>query len=265
MPTEVLMPVITEPGDDAVVTAWFVDESSPVRTGQLIAEVQAEKVSAEVTAPSDGYVGGLAGINDPVLQGAPICVIADEPIDAATPAPVAASAVAAAAASPEGRIVASPSAKRVARDLGIDLAAVTGSGPRGRITEADVRGAAEPAAAAEPMTGLRSVIARNLRRSAAETAPVTLTTTVDVTATTGTRLTPWVVHTTAVALREHPELNGTRDGDAFAPAETAHVALAIQTDDGLVAPVVRDVAAKTVDEIGLEIGELAARARAGEL
>lgn len=124
---------------------------------------------------------------------------------------------------------------------------------------------ATAASAAEPMTGLRSVIARNLRRSAAETAPVTLTTTVDVTTSARPRLTPWVVHTAAVALREHPELNGTRDGDSFTPAETAYVALAIQTDGGLVTPVVRDAAAKSVDDIGVEIGQLVVQAGAGEL
>ncbi len=262
MPLEVLMPVITAAGDDGVVTAWFVDEGSPVRAGQLIAEVQAEKVAEEIEAPGDGFVRGLVAINDPVAQGAPICVIDDQPIEQAPSVPVAADAGGVTPATEE-RIVASPAAKRIARELGIDLAGVAGTGPGGRITEADVRGAA--AGSAAPLTGLRSVIARNLRRSVSETAPVTLTTTVDVTDTAGARITPWLIRTVALTLADHPDLNGTREGDAFTPAETAHVALAIQTEAGLVAPVVNDPAAKSVDEIEAEVAELATRARAGEL
>ncbi len=259
------MPVITEAGEEGVVTAWMVDEGGRVKADQLIAEVQAEKVAEDVRSPGDGVVRDLVPINEPVAQGEPICrlvegmaVGAEEAVVAAASAPVVGE---------PARVVASPSAKRVARELGVDLAGLVGTGPGGRITEADVRtaGAGAGAAAGSELTGLRAVIARNMRRSVTETAAVTLTTTADVTAMSTEHVTARVVRAAALALVDHPLLNGTREGDRFTPAETAHVAVAVQTDDGLVAPVARDPAASTVEEVAAEIGRLAEAARSRSL
>jgi pyruvate dehydrogenase E2 component (dihydrolipoamide acetyltransferase) len=115
------------------------------------------------------------------------------------------------------------------------------------------------------MTGLRAVIARNMRRSHTETAPVTLFTTVDLGDVIPSKLTARVVKISAETLVAHPALNGVRDGDVFMPAAGAQVAVAIQTDDGLVAPVVRDPAQRSVDEIAAAIEDLADRARSGRL
>ncbi|HET9202147.1 MAG TPA: E3 binding domain-containing protein, partial [Acidimicrobiia bacterium] len=193
------MPVITAFGEEAVVTAWFVDEGGACTEGQLIAEVQAEKISAEVQAPAPGFVVDLVGIHDPVSQGSPICRITDR-VEA--PAPVAASTMPAPAVETAGtRIVASPAAKRVARELGVDLATIAGTGPEGRVTEGDVRAAAQEEA---PPSALRAVIARNMRRSHAETAPVTLHLTVDLGVEQPTQITATVVRTVAEVLRRHP-------------------------------------------------------------
>lgn len=262
MSSEVLMPVITGAGEDGVVTAWFVDDGSWVKEGQLVAEVQAEKIAEEVHAPGDGYMRDRVGINQPVPQGMPICRLLDE---VEVEPKVAGTSQQAPSASASPRILASPSAKRVAHELGVDLASVIGSGPGGRITEADVRAASATAAPEAGMTGLRAVIARNMRRSMAETAPVTLTTTVDVTHTAGSPITAWVTRAAAIALGDHPELNGTREGDRFVAADTAHIAVAIQTEHGLVAPVVRAPAESTVDDVAATITELADRAWAGKL
>ena len=260
MAVEVAMPVITASGEEAVVTAWFVDEGGACTEGQLIAEVQAEKISAEVEAPASGFVVDLVGILEPVAQGSPICRITDT-----VEAPVPAEATPAPAPAPETagtRVVASPAAKRLARELGVDLATFKGTGPEGRVTEADVRAAAEGEA---PQGALRGVIARNMRRSHAETAPVTLHTTVDLGAEAPTQITATVVRTVAEVLGRHPDLNGVREGDRFVPAETANIAVAIQTDEGLVAPVVRDPAALSVDEVESAIGRLGEAARAKTL
>ncbi len=260
MAVEVTMPVITAFGEEAVVTAWFVDEGGACTEGQLIAEVQAEKISAEVQAPAPGFVVDLVGIHDPVSQGSPICRITDM-VEA--PAPVAASTMPAPAVETAGtRIVASPAAKRVARELGVDLATIAGTGPEGRVTEGDVRAAAQEEA---PPSALRAVIARNMRRSHAETAPVTLHLTVDLGVEQPTQITATVVRTVAEVLRRHPGLNGVRDGDSFVPAETAHIAVAIQTDEGLVAPVVRGPTDMSLDEVETVIGRLAEEAKAKTL
>lgn len=269
MATDVLMPVITEEGAEAVVTAWMVEEGARVRTGQLIAEVQAEKVSADVEAPEDGVVVGLVPINHPVPQGAPICRIVEAAETGGQVGPMEAPGGPPTRERPAAARPASPAARRLAAELGVSLDDVEGSGPGGRITEADVRKAAEskgaPADEGVEMGALRAVIARNMRESRAATAPVTLTTTADVTDRVPEQTTAWLVKAAAVALADHPALNGVREGDVFHPARVTGISLAVQTDAGLVAPVVRDPGAKTLEELAEEIGSLAERARARKL
>ncbi|NOY54447.1 MAG: hypothetical protein GXP34_00470 [Actinobacteria bacterium] len=265
MAIDVLMPVITDAGEDAVVTAWFVDEGQPCEDGQLIAEVQAEKVAAEVRAPAAGLVVDPVDINEPVAQGTPICRIAaagEGPPVAATPTRVPE------AVGEAPPTLASPAARRLARELGVDLAGLSGSGPGGRITEADVRSVEAERGAPDTgvaLAGLREVVARNMRRGHLETAPVTLHSSIVLSGGVPAHVTASVVKAAAVALQEHPALNGVREGDRFTAATTAHVAVAVQTDDGLVAPVVRSPAGRTVGEIAEEIAELAGRAAAKEL
>lgn len=261
MDLTVQMPVITASGEEAVVTAWFVDEGGPCTEGQLLAEVQAEKVAADVQAPFSGYVIDRVAINEPVEQGSVICRIVEaaQSHEDVETGPGAAGQRAAAT----GRVVASPSAKRIARELGVDLTTVPGTGPGGRITETDVRGVAP--APPPGAGGLRAVIARNMRRAHAETAPVTLQYTVALGEDPPSRITATIVKTVAQVLARHPHLNGRRHGDEFHAADEAQISLAIQTVEGLVAPVVRDAAEKQVAEIASDIEELAARAQAGEL
>ena len=257
MSVNVLMPVITHEGEDAVVTAWFVDEGGSCTEGQLLAEVQAEKVSDEVTAPGTGLVVDRVAINDPVHQGSPICRIVEtaEQSPRVEPAPTAAPP-----RDPSTHVIASPAAKRVARELGVDLASVRGSGPGGRVTEDDVRAAATPAG--ETMVGLRAAIARNMRKSHAETAPVTLFSTATLGASKPDRLTARIVKAVAEVLVSHPHLNGRRNGDSFEPADNAQISLAIQTSAGLVAPVVRNAASRSIEDVAADIALLAERAEA---
>ena len=244
------MPVHTKAGEEAVVTAWLVDEGSPVKAGQLIAEIQVEKVALDVLAPVEGVVIDLVAINQPVPQGKPICLIVAPGEAAARPVP--------------DRVAASPAARRLARELGVDLATLRGSGPGGRITEADVNEAAGIVPGWE-LSGLRATIARNVRRSQAESAAFTLTTTVDVTDRVPRRITAWVLKVVGEVLARHPHLNGQRAGDRFIPAATVNLSLAIQTEAGLVAPVVTSVNEKTIEEIAAGVEALADKARAGKL
>ncbi len=260
MPTSVLMPPIGEDEDEeGIVTAWLVDDGDRVDAHQLIATIQVEKVAADVEAPVAGVVRGLVELNEPVAQGAPICEV-HEAIDGVS-APMDASDAGPSEQRHDelARVVASPAAKRVARELGVDLATVHGSGPDGRITEADVVEAARSGSTGGELESLRGVIARNMLESTRSTAPVTLTTTVDV------RVTPRILKAVALALIDHPRLNGVRDGDRFVPGGSPDVALAIQTDEGLVAPVVRALADRSLDEIAVDVESLAERARSRAL
>jgi pyruvate dehydrogenase E2 component (dihydrolipoamide acetyltransferase) len=144
----------------------------------------------------------------------------------------------------------------VARDLGVDISAVAGTGPGGRITEGDVRTAVGPAGT--ETSGLRAVIARNMLRSSTETAAVTLHSTVDL-----GEAAPSHIVGRGRDPAAHP-LNGQREGGIFVPADVTHVAVAIQTDDGLIAPVVRDTAPVGGRHLRA-IRDLAARATAAIL
>jgi pyruvate dehydrogenase E2 component (dihydrolipoamide acetyltransferase) len=261
MTREVLMPIITASGEEAVVTAWFVDEGGACSEGQLIAEVQVEKISAEVEAPGAGHVVNRVAVNEPVAQGSAICQIVESVEKTATETQPAQPVTAEKTSLPT--VVASPAARRVARELEVDLTGLTGSGPGGRITEADVKAAAGPGAS--KAGGLRAVIARNMRQAHTETAAVTLHSIVDLGEVVPPHITATVVKTVAETLADHPHLNGRRQDDEFVPAGVAQVAVAIQTEEGLVAPVVRDAASRSVNEIAEVIADLVERAAAKTL
>lgn len=232
MRREIVMPRLSDAVEEGVVVTWFVEPGAAVREGDLVAEIQVEKAASEVRAPAAGRVEALlvepGGV---ITQGAPIAVlevaeaveaggaaaapaVATEVTDGVTAAAgeVAVVGQVAEAGPPAASKPASPAAKRLARELGVDLSSVAGSGPEGRIIEADVRAAAErvraagPAAAfpggaaagpastvgapvgppatgrSEPLTPMRRTIADKLRAGLAATAQLTITAEADLTA-----------------------------------------------------------------------------------
>lgn len=269
---EVVMPVLSDEVEEGMLVTWLVERGAVVREGDLLAEVQVQKVSADVAAPAGGRVVELllepGGV---VKQGEPIAVIEE----------VAAVAPPAAAGGP------TPAARRLARELGVDLSGVAGSGPGGRVVEADVRAAAERAPAAPraearlrgpvPLSPMRRAIADRLRAGLASTAQLTLTAEADVTILAGEldRLTgEWgrrasyteaVVRACALALRDHPGL-GTRLTEAgLEHPERMDIGVAVALKEGLIVPVVREVDRKDLETLSREIADLAERARDGRL
>ncbi|WP_295079776.1 pyruvate dehydrogenase complex dihydrolipoamide acetyltransferase [Tabrizicola sp.] len=178
MATEILMPALSPTMEEGTLAKWLVKEGDVVKSGQILAEIETDKATMEFEAVDEGVVGkiliaeGTAGVK----VNTPIAVLLEEGEDAsaaapkaaavaaaapaAAPAPVAAAAAPAPAAAPAAapvassggaRVFASPLARRIAKEKGLDLGAVKGSGPHGRIVRADVEGAqpgaAKPAAA----------------------------------------------------------------------------------------------------------------------
>jgi pyruvate dehydrogenase E2 component (dihydrolipoamide acetyltransferase) len=165
-------------------------------------------------------------------------------------------------------VQATPVVRRIAQELGVDLAELAGSGPGGRITEVDVRAAASGANSEgrrEPLRGVRRVIAEHMARAHREVPPVTWVEECDFEDVSLERLLPTVVKACADSLLEFPELNARLDGDAILYLDRYDIGVAVQTDDGLVVPVVRRANEKSVDELGAEIAALADSARAGSL
>ena len=168
MPIEILMPALSPTMEEGTLSKWLVKEGDTVVSGDLLAEIETDKATMEFEAVDEGVIGKLlvAEGTEGVKVNTAIALIgeegedfsaapapaAEEPATAApkAPAPAAAApAPAAPAASDGARVFASPLARRIAKDKGLDLANVTGSGPHGRIVKADVE-AAQPGAAAAP-------------------------------------------------------------------------------------------------------------------
>ena len=185
MPTEILMPALSPTMEEGTLAKWLVKEGDSVKSGDIIAEIETDKATMEFEAVDEGVIGkilvteGSEGVkvNAPIavllLDGetagdmtsaAPKAEAAPAPVAAAS-APVAASAPAPAApkAADGARLFATPLARRIAAEKGLDLAAITGSGPHGRIVKADVTGAtasaAPQAAAAAPAPAAKAASA----------------------------------------------------------------------------------------------------------
>jgi pyruvate dehydrogenase E2 component (dihydrolipoamide acetyltransferase) len=148
----------------------------------------------------------------------------------------------------------------------VELARVEGSGPNGRITEEDVRRAAGPTEGRrEPLRGVRRLIAEHMARAHREVPPVTWVEECDFGAVDLKRLVPTVLKATAESLNDFPELNARLEGDEIVYLDRYDLGFAVQTDQGLVVPVVRDVDSRAVEELDAEVRRLADAARAGEL
>ncbi len=163
---------------------------------------------------------------------------------------------------------ATPLVRRIAQELGVELASVAGTGAGGRITEEDVRAAAAGAIPAEgrrePLRGVRRLIADHLARSHREVPAVTFVEECDFTGVDLARLVPLVLRATALSLREFPELNARLEGDEIVYLERYDLGLAVQTEQGLVVPVVRGCDTASLEELDAEVQRLAEAARAGD-
>jgi pyruvate/2-oxoglutarate dehydrogenase complex dihydrolipoamide acyltransferase (E2) component len=172
-------------------------------------------------------------------------------------------------------VQATPLVRRVAQELGVDLAQLSGTGPNGRITEDDVRNAVvggvvleqhKPSEGRrEPVRGVRRQIVEHLTTAHREVAAVTFVEECDFTGVDTKQLLPRALVAAAAALKEFPELNARLDGDEIVYLDRYDIGVAVQTDQGLVVPVVRGCDSASVDELAAEVDRLAAAARAGTL
>jgi pyruvate dehydrogenase E2 component (dihydrolipoamide acetyltransferase) len=346
---EVILPKLGQTMEFGTIVEWLKQEGDPVQRGEVLFIVESDKATLEVESPAKGYLRKIltpAGEERPVLT--PVALITktlDEDISGyeaeALAAPVEKAAAAettmtvetavsvtavaeptagrifssprarklarekgvdlalVAGSGPNGRIVendvvaylasvpkVTPVAQRVAEQLGVDLRAVTGTGPGGRVTKTDVEEAAAPVAPVSavdvPMSGVRAVIARRMHAGHDETAPVTLTMEADATEFVALRerlkaemadelgfdigYNDLLIKIVARALHELPYMNVQLDAEAGVIRRSGgvHVALAVDTERGLLVPVVRDAHRKGMIEIAQELRQVIERARTGK-
>jgi pyruvate dehydrogenase E2 component (dihydrolipoamide acetyltransferase) len=300
------MPSLGADMDAGRVISWRVAPGDHVTRGDVVAEVDTEKSVIEVEVFVTGRVEEiLVHEGERVPVGTPLAVIAED----VAPTPAAPTAPAPTAVAPPSRPagpapspLATPRARRRARQLGVDLAAVAGSGPGGAVTTEDVEvfaatlaGPAAPTRGEEalpaevpaaPLRGeerhaaLRRAIAASMARSKREIPHYYLTADIDASAATGwlerhnaevpvtRRLLPGAVllKATALALRQTPDLNGFWTQGRFEAGTGIHLGVAIALrGGGLVAPAIADADAASLEELMAALRDLVGRARAGRL
>lgn len=190
----------------------------------------------------------------------------------------------------QNKVRAVPAARRLARELGVDLKQVSGTGPRGRVQSADVHAAAQDVPAPEtppqgvreiiPLTGMRKTIAQRMQASAQQAPHITFDADIDVTALEDLRrranaslpeghprvsMTALIAKACAWALQRHPRMNARLEDDRILHLSDTNIGIAVALEDGLIVPVVRDVDHKGARTVAADIAAAAERARQGKL
>jgi pyruvate/2-oxoglutarate dehydrogenase complex dihydrolipoamide acyltransferase (E2) component len=277
VPYEFKLPDLGEGLTEGEVARWLVAEGDEIAEDAPLVEIATDKTTVEIPSPAAGLVAKiLVAEGDVVPVGTVLVVIGNDPA-AAPEAPAAAQAsnsLLQASSAPADRLQATPLVRRVAQELGVDLASVTPTGPGGRVTEGDVRAAGGGASNSllqasegrrEKVRGVRRQIVEHLSRAHREVPAVTYVEECDFTNVDLKLLLPTVLRATAAALAEFPELNARLDGDEIVYLDRYDLGIAVQTDAGLVVPVVRGCDARGVDELRTDVDALAEKARTGTL
>ncbi len=285
MAYEFKLPDLGEGVAEGEIARWLVEVGQEVAEDDPLVEIQTDKTTVEIPSPAAGTVSRiLVGEGDLVPVGTPLVLIGDAEVETAPAEPPEQVRADEPSPAPEpderppARVQATPLVRKIAAELGVELAGLTGTGPGGRITEEDVRrfaalspGSATAAEAGRrvPLRGVRRQIARRLTTSHREVPAVTVVEECDFTALSQVRgersYLPYLLEAVVAGLKELPELNATLDGEEIVYWERYDLGVAVQTDEGLVVPVLRGADARSLDELEAEAGRLAEGARAGTL
>ena len=263
MAYEFKLPDLGEGLTEGEIARWLVSEGDDVAEDQPLVEIQTDKTTVEIPSPAAGKVAQILVEEGKVVPVGTVLVVigSDGAVQEQKVAPAQPAA--------EGKVRATPLVRRLAQELGVELGSVEGTGPQGRITEGDVRSAADEAPAAEgrrePLRGVRRLIAEHMAKAHREVPPVTWVEECNFSNVDLKLLVPTVLKACAEALQEFPELNARFERDSIAYLDRYDLGIAVQTDDGLVVPVVRDCDSKSLEELGAEVGRLADAARDGSL
>jgi pyruvate dehydrogenase E2 component (dihydrolipoamide acetyltransferase) len=320
---EIIMPKMGDAMTEGKVVRWYKKAGDAVKKGEPVLEIETDKVNLDLEAEQDGTVGEItAQEGEKVEVGGRLATIlgAGEKAPASAPATAPApeqqrrvtdkkdsvkhttgeyaeaietkgprrdrtetTAAARPPHSTEGRQRSSPLARRMARDLGVDLQGMQGSGPGGRIVAKDIQGggqaprlsgqAGAPVLHGEdqqiPLSAMRRTIAKRLSESIGPIPHFFLTADYDVTNLLGLRaqieektsVNDFLIRAVALALRKHPNVNASWGEEAITQHGGVHIGVAVATPEGLITPVVRDADRKTVLQIAQEVRALAEKAK----
>jgi pyruvate/2-oxoglutarate dehydrogenase complex dihydrolipoamide acyltransferase (E2) component len=281
---EFRLPDLGEGLTEGEVARWLVQEGQEVDEDDPLVEIQTDKTTVEIPSPAAGRVARiLVGEGEVVPVGTVLVVIGE---DGAVAEPAMAGGQSQGQSLGQapghvgrGRVSATPLVRKIAQELGVDLQEVAGTGPQGRITEEDVRQAATsggqapghepphqvPEGRREPLRGVRRLIAEHMARAHREVPPVTWVEECDFGQVEMPKLVATTLKACAQALQEFPELNARLEADEIVYLDRYDIGVAVQTEQGLVVPVVRGCDTRSLDELDADIRRLADGARAGTL
>ena len=303
MANPIVMPRLGDFMTEGTISKWNKAGGEGVEQGEVICEIESEKLNYQLEAGGAGILHTVAGEGDVVAVDGIIGYLLAEgeappaAVDSGAPAAAERAAARKAPARRAGRrgdsgVPSTPGARRLAASLDVDISQVTATGPRGRVTEGDVRAFAESQQAApakagprglpEPvssaaLTGMRKSIADHMRSSLADTAQLSFFMELDVTeaqrlrkeASSGSDVTLSIAHVLtkacAGALKRYPALNSVMSDGQILTFDDVNVGVAVSLREGLVVPVVRGADEKTIEQIAVETTDMADRARAGSL
>jgi pyruvate dehydrogenase E2 component (dihydrolipoamide acetyltransferase) len=289
MPYEFLLPDLGEGITEGEVRKWLVKEGESVKEHQTVLEVETDKAVVEVPSPRKGRVLEIKkGEGEIVKVGEVLMTIAGEGETEKVLPEERPRSVSVVGVLPEGEeVLATPAVRALAKERGVKLEGLRGSGPGGSITGDDVMKASGQFRMAEeqygpvervPLRGLRRTIAKNLILSQKTTAFVTGMDEADITELwdlrerekgllleKGIHLTfmPFFIKAVCHALSEHPLLNASVDEEMeeVVIRKYYHIGVAVDTPEGLMVPVIKDVMRKTIIELAAEIQEISRKAR----
>jgi len=277
MVTKVVMPKLSLTMKEGTVGKWYKKEGDAVEKDEPIVEVISEKATYDLEAPASGILRKILieeGVDASINAVLAVITSPDETFSEAEILAETPQAVEEA----EKRVLASPAAKRLAKEYGIDLSLVKGSGPEGRIVEEDIRRFIEETRGILPkvkevvaLSGFRKTTAERVSISF-KTAPHS-TIVMEVNTSKAAELheklqvsyTAILVEAVAKALREYPIINSTLEGNQIKILEDVNVGVAAATEYGLVVPVIHNADKKSLKEIDKAINELTEKARQGKL
>ena len=295
--TEITLPRLSDSMEEGTILSWLKADGDTVAAGEELVEIETDKATMTYEAPADGTLAIVAAAGDTLPVGAPIARIGAE-AGVASPPPEADEPARLDARPGGATVVATPIARRLAGVHGIDLATLSGSGPRGRVTRADVAAAAGLAVAPEPaapppaepppaadveireLTRLQLVIARRMTEAKATVPEFQVQTEVDMDAALDLRarlkeaaaeagaapsVNDLIVKASALALRSHPLANGSYRDGRFVLHRRINVGVAVAAPGALVVPTITDADVRSLSAIAAETRRLAERVRDGSI
>jgi len=252
---EFKLPDLGEGLTEGEIARWLVAEGQEIAEDDPLVEIATDKTTVEIPSPAAGTVTQiLVREGDVVPVGTVLVVIGngDHPVSDTKPVS-------------DTRVRTTPLVRRLAQELGVDLDTLTGTGPQGRITEQDVRGAGAPTEGRrEPIRGIRRQMFEHLTK-AHQVPTITWVEECDFSGVELKLLVPLVLKACAPSLQEFPELNARVEGGDLVYLDRYDIGVAVQTEQGLVVPVVRDCDSRSVEELDADVRRLAGAAQAGTL